>query len=85
LDPNQRLSIDVIAANVKPMEPKKHATKFIKQCIVIVRDTILITIQEWNETKRARVGASLSMTDPKRPLEKSHGKFHSTSRLLQIR
>jgi hypothetical protein len=51
LDPSQRLSIDVIAPNGKLLEPKKHATKFINQCGVIVRDTIPITVQEWNEPK----------------------------------
>jgi hypothetical protein len=33
-------------------------TKFVNQCGVIVRDTIPITIQEWNEPKKPHVGAS---------------------------
>jgi hypothetical protein len=40
------------------MEPKKHATRFINQCGVIVRDTIPIAVQKWNEPKKACVGAS---------------------------
>ena len=58
MDPNQRLSIDVIAGNGKPMEPKEHATKFVNQCGVIVRDTIPITVQEWNKPKKADAGVS---------------------------
>jgi hypothetical protein len=43
---------------------------------VIVRDTIPITVQEWNEPKKARVGASfVDDRSKKRPLEKVHGKF----------
>jgi hypothetical protein len=37
---------------------KQHATKFVNRCGVIVRDTIPITVQEWNEPKKARLGAS---------------------------
>jgi hypothetical protein len=58
LNPNQKLSINVIAPNGKPLEPKQHVTKFVNQCGVIVRDTIPITIQEWNEPKKPHVGAS---------------------------
>jgi hypothetical protein len=56
LDANQRLCIDVIHGNGKPLEPKKHATKFVNQCGVIVRDTIPIIVQEWHEPKKAHVG-----------------------------
>jgi hypothetical protein len=58
LNPNQKLSIDVVALDGKPLEQKQHATKFVNQCGVIVRDTIPITAQEWNEPKKARLGAS---------------------------
>jgi hypothetical protein len=58
LNPNQKLSIDVVAPDDKPLEPKQHATKFVNQCGVIVRDTTPITAQEWNEPKKARLGAS---------------------------
>jgi hypothetical protein len=40
------------------LEPKQHATKFINQCGVIVRDTISITVQECNKPKKARLEAS---------------------------
>ena len=57
MDPNQRLSIDEIAANSRPMEPKEHAMKFVNQCGVIARDNIPITVHEWLKPKddRARV------------------------------
>jgi hypothetical protein len=55
---NQKLSIDVVAPDGKPLEPKQHARKFVNQCRVIVRDTIPIIVQEWNEPKKARLGAS---------------------------
>jgi hypothetical protein len=38
---------------------------------VIVRDTIPITVQEWNEPKKARVGASFVKKDPKKTFGKS--------------
>jgi hypothetical protein len=52
LYPNQKLSSDVIDPNGKPLEPKQHATKFVNQCGVIVRYTIPITVQKWNEPKK---------------------------------
>jgi hypothetical protein len=55
---NQKLSIDVVSLDGKPLEPKQHATKFINQCGVIVRDMIPITVQEWYEPKKARLGAT---------------------------
>jgi hypothetical protein len=58
LNPNQKLSIDVVAPDGEPLEPKQHATKLVNQCVVIVRDTIPITVQEWNEPKKAHLGAS---------------------------
>jgi hypothetical protein len=58
LNANQKLSIDVVSPDGKPLEPKQHATKFINQCEVIVRDMIPITVQEWNEPRKARLGAT---------------------------
>jgi hypothetical protein len=49
-------NIDVISATGRPLEPKKHYTKFINQCGVVVRDNVPITVQEWHEPKKARVG-----------------------------
>jgi hypothetical protein len=51
-------TIDVVSEDGRPLEPKKHYTKFINQCGVVVRDNVPITVQEWNEPKKARVGFS---------------------------
>jgi hypothetical protein len=58
LNPNQKLSIDVVSPDGKPLEPKQHVAKFVNQCGVIVRDTIPITVQEWDEPNKARLGAT---------------------------
>ena len=58
MDPSQRLSIDFIAVSGKPMEPKEHTQKFVNQCGVVVRDTILITVREWKKPKKAGAEAS---------------------------
>ncbi|KAK1692969.1 hypothetical protein QYE76_009666 [Lolium multiflorum] len=50
-------TIEVIdSATGKPLEPEKNATKFINQCGAVVRDNVSITVQEWNEPKKARLG-----------------------------
>jgi hypothetical protein len=68
LNANQKLSIDVVSPDGKPLEPKQHATKFINQCGVIVRDMIPITVQEWNEPKKARLGATFVSKRSKKDL-----------------
>ena len=56
MDSTQRLSIDVIAASGRPMEPKDHAVKFINQCGVLARENIPITVHEWLKPKVDRAG-----------------------------
>ena len=51
-------TIDVISPKGKPLEPEEAYTKFINQCGVVVRDNVPITVQEWNEPKKARLGFS---------------------------
>jgi hypothetical protein len=58
LNANQKLSIDVVTPDDKLLEPKQHTIKFVNQCRVIVMDTIPITVQEWNEPKKAHLGAT---------------------------
>ena len=43
------LRIEVVSPEGKPLEPKTNASKFVHQCRVIVRDTIPISVQEWNK------------------------------------
>ena len=59
----QRLTIEVIDEQGKPIEPLNHARTFVNQCGVIVRDTIPITIQEWNRPKNAPEGFTSYVTD----------------------
>ena len=47
----ERYKIEVIAEDGRPILPVSHATVFISQCGVIVRDSIPITVQDWNKPK----------------------------------
>ena len=49
---NQRFTIDEVAEDGEPIAPAKHANIFRRQCGVIVRDNVLITIQEWHQPKK---------------------------------
>ena len=51
------LTIEVISADGKPLEPKANAARFVHQCGVVVRDNVPISIQEWVEQKNLE-GAS---------------------------
>ena len=48
---HQRFTIDEVAEDGKPIAPAKNAKLFVSQCGVIVRDSIPITIREWNNQK----------------------------------
>jgi ribosomal protein L24 len=56
MKPGERLTINVVEEKGKLLEPKEHLTKFINQCGVVARDNVSITLQEWNQPKKARVG-----------------------------
>ena len=47
-------TIEVISELGEPLEPKKAAKKFTKQCGVMVRDRIPITVREWHKRKGAK-------------------------------
>jgi hypothetical protein len=53
LGDHQRFTIDAIAEDGQPIEPRKHANTFVRQCGVIVRDNVPITVREWHKTKNA--------------------------------
>jgi hypothetical protein len=40
--------IEVVGVDGEPQAPDDVAKKFVKQCRVLVRDYIPITVQEWN-------------------------------------
>ena len=58
MEGHQRFSIEEIAEDGQPIVPIQHARLFVNQCGAIVRDTIPITIQEWNKPKKAVDGVS---------------------------
>jgi hypothetical protein len=43
--------IEEISEDGEPIAPTDHANKFTRQCRVIVRDNIPITIRKWKKTK----------------------------------
>ena len=49
-----KYNIDAIKPNGEPREPKKNVNKFIRQCGVIVKDQIPISIQEWKKAAKER-------------------------------
>ena len=44
---------DLIAPTGEPKEPKNAADAFKRQCGVLVRDHVPITVREWNKRKKA--------------------------------
>ena len=48
-------AIEFVSETGKPLQ---HTSKFINQCGVVVRDNVPITVQEWKEPKKARLGFS---------------------------
>jgi hypothetical protein len=51
LEEHERYQIEEIGEDGEPNAPTAHASKFTRQCGVLVRDNILITIREWKKTK----------------------------------
>jgi hypothetical protein len=49
-----KYNIDAIKPNGEPSEPKKNADKWIRQCGVLVKDQIPISIQEWKKPAKER-------------------------------
>ena len=58
--PNKKLkegvkyNIEVIKPNGEPLAPKKIADWFIRQCRVLVKDQLPISLQEWREPAKPR-------------------------------
>ena len=49
-----KYNIDSIKASGEPLTPKNIANKFVRQCGVLVKDQLPISIQEWKEPKTKR-------------------------------
>ena len=52
---HERYRIEEVAEDGEPIAPADVAKKIIKQCGVVVRDYIPITVREWNKPKAAGV------------------------------
>ena len=53
-----KYNIEAIKPNGEPLAPKKIADKFIRQCGVLVKDQLLISLQEWREPAKPRPGVT---------------------------
>ena len=53
-----KYNIDSIKATSEPLTPKNIANKWTRQCRVLVKDKLLISIQEWKEPKTKRLGVT---------------------------
>ena len=49
-----KYNIDSIKASGEPLTPKNIVSKFVRQCGVLVKDQLPISIQEWKEPKNKR-------------------------------
>jgi hypothetical protein len=55
LGQDERFTIEVVAPDGQPIASKQTKDKFVHQCGVIVRDSVPISIQEWNKKKDPEV------------------------------
>jgi hypothetical protein len=51
LEEHERYRIEEIGEDGEPIASAAHASKFTRQCEVLVRDNIPITLREWKKTK----------------------------------
>ena len=59
-----KYNIDSIKASGEPLSPKNIANKFVRQCGVLVKDQLPISIQEWKELENVQMLLG-SMTEQK--------------------
>ena len=50
--PDEKFTITLIAEDGQPIEPKKAKDAFSAQCGAIVRESIPISVQQWNRPKK---------------------------------
>ena len=53
-----KYNIEAIKPNGEPLVPKKIADKFVRQCAVLVKDQLPISLQEWREPAKPRPGVT---------------------------
>ena len=49
-----KYNIEAVRPNGEPLAPKKIADKFVRQCGVLVKDQLPISLQEWREPAKPR-------------------------------
>ena len=49
-----KYNIEACGPTGKPLAPKKIADKFVRQCGVLVKDQLPISLQEWREPAKPR-------------------------------
>ena len=54
LKPGVKYNIEACGPTGKPLAPKKIADKFVRQCGVLVKDQLPISLQEWKEPAKKR-------------------------------
>ena len=54
LKPGVKYNIEACGPTGKPLEPKKIADKFVRQCGVLMKDQFPIKLQEWREPAKPR-------------------------------
>ena len=52
---DERFTIEEVGRDGQPIAPKRSRDTFIHQCGVVVRDSVPISIQEWNKKKDPEV------------------------------
>jgi hypothetical protein len=56
LDGNVKLNLDAFKPNGEPILPDANAKTFVRQCGVVVRDAVPITMQEWIQPNNPKTG-----------------------------
>ena len=56
--PDERFTITEIARDGQPIKPLRTKEAFSAQCGVLVRDMILISIEQWNQPKKEELQVS---------------------------
>jgi hypothetical protein len=56
LDDNIKLNLDAFKDDGEPTHPENNAKTFVRQCGVVVRDGVPITMQEWIEPNNPKPG-----------------------------
>ena len=55
MDDHERYRIEEVSQDGQPIAPNDVKQKFVKQCGVVVRDYIPITVREWNKPRAGGV------------------------------